>query len=59
MSNAQALLERFSTAQNAAEYRHEHWQGSFAEYLEIVTANPKVTRTAYQRLFDMILADGS
>ena len=59
MSKAQALLERFSNAQNADDYRHEHWQGSFAEYLDIVAQNPKVTRTAYQRLYDMILADGS
>src|SRR5690606_7591321 len=37
----------------------EHWQGSFAEYLDIVRTNPKVTRTAYQRLYDMIIAEGT
>ncbi|MBL8849189.1 MAG: serine protein kinase, partial [Planctomycetaceae bacterium] len=59
MKNAQALLERFAASQNADAYRHEHWQGTFAEYLDLVAANPKVTRTAYQRVYDMILADGS
>ena len=59
MNTAQALLERFSATQSPDAYRHEHWQGSFAEYLDIARATPKVTRTAYQRLYDMILADGS
>ena len=59
MANAQALLEQFATRQNPAAYQHEHWQGSFAEYLDIVKSNPKVTRSAYQRVYDMILADGS
>ena len=59
MSNAQALLDRFSASQNPAAYRNEHWQGTFAEYLDLLAANPKVTRTAYQRVYDMILADGS
>ena len=59
VSNAQSILDRFSSSQSASAYRHEHWQGSFAEYLDIVSANPKVTRSAYQRLYDMILADGS
>jgi serine protein kinase len=59
VSNAQALLDRFSATQNPAAYRNEHWQGSFAEYLDLLAANPKITRTAYQRVYDMILADGS
>src|SRR5207247_7364880 len=32
--------------------------GSFQEYLNIVLEAPAVTRTAYQRLYDMILAHG-
>ena len=36
-------------------YDSENWEGSFQEYLEIVENNPKVTRTAFQRLYDMIL----
>src|SRR3972149_1619545 len=33
-----------------------HWEGSFEEYLEIVRINPKVTRTAFQRIYDMIIS---
>lgn len=39
-------------------FRQHHWEGSFAEYLEIVKQDPKVARTAYQRVYDMILSYG-
>src|SRR6478736_6759742 len=41
-----------------SDYRKVHWEGSFEEYLEIVREHPEVTRTAYQRLYDMILSHG-
>src|SRR5580704_15063324 len=37
-----------------SDYRKVHWEGSFEEYLDIVRDHPDVTRTAYQRLYDMI-----
>ena len=43
---------------NLNDYRKVHWEGSFEEYLDIVRDNPAVTRTAYQRLYDMILSHG-
>jgi serine protein kinase len=59
MSTGQALLEQFSQKQSPERFRQEHWQGSFAEYLDIVRTTPKVTRTAYQRLYDLIMAEGT
>ena len=53
------ILSRISESQNLDQYRQEHWQGSFAEYLDIVRGDPKVTRTAWQRLYDMIMAEGT
>jgi serine protein kinase len=41
-----------------SDYRKVHWEGSFEEYLDIVREHPEVTRTAYQRLYDMILSHG-
>src|SRR5712672_190657 len=35
-----------------------HWEGSLEEYLKIVRENPRVTRTAFQRIYDMILSHG-
>jgi len=40
------------------DYRKVHWEGTFEEYLDIVRETPEVTRTAYQRLYDMILSHG-
>ncbi|MCA9028853.1 MAG: serine protein kinase, partial [Planctomycetaceae bacterium] len=59
MTTGQELLDQISKQQSPEQYRQEHWQGTFAEYLDIVRANPKVARTAYQRLYDMIMTDGS
>lgn len=35
------------------------WTGSFYDYLEIVRKTPKVTRNAYQRIYDMVLEAGT
>ena len=53
MATGELLLKQLSERPDILQYRLEHWQGSFSEYLELVKANPKISRTAYQRLFDM------
>ncbi len=45
--------------QNVHVYQQLTWEGSFADYLSIVRSNPKVTRNAFQRLYDMILSFGT
>jgi len=59
MGLGNALLQRISDRQSPDDFRHKHWQGSFEEYLDIVRENPKVTRTAWQRLYDMVLCYGT
>jgi len=54
-----AILESLRDQLNLKEYHKIHWEGSFEEYLEIVYQHPEVTRTAYQRLYDMILSHGT
>ena len=49
-SPGHSLLERIAALQDAREFQELHWTGSFADYLEIVRQNPKVGRTAFQRL---------
>ncbi len=39
-------------------YENLHWEGSFDDYLRLVREEPRVTRTAYQRLYDMIITYG-
>ncbi|OFZ29540.1 MAG: serine protein kinase [Bdellovibrionales bacterium RIFCSPHIGHO2_01_FULL_40_29] len=36
-----------------------HWSGTFQDYLDLVKANPKISRNAYQRLFDMVVESGT
>src|SRR5512141_3472438 len=52
------LLARIASYQDRQGYSEQHWEGAFEDYLHIVRQNPKVTRTAFQRVYDMILSHG-
>ncbi|MCB9525666.1 MAG: serine protein kinase [Myxococcales bacterium] len=53
------LVDQIAALQNYEEFADLHWTGSFEDYLQIVKERPAVTRTAYQRLYDMILSWGT
>ena len=36
-------------------FREQHWEGSFWDYLDIVTETPAVARNAVQRVYDKIM----
>jgi serine protein kinase len=59
MATGSDLIAMIASRQNLADYQKKHWHGSFAEYLDIVRETPRVTRTAYQRVYDMILSHGT
>jgi len=59
MATGKAILEAIRPQLDLGDYRKKHWEGTFEEYLNIVIEHPEVTRTAYQRLYDMILAHGT
>ncbi len=42
-----------------SNFAHLHWEGSFQDYINIVSANPLVARNAFQRIHDMIMSFGS
>ncbi len=52
------LIEKISKFHDIDEYRELNWEGTFQEYLEVVKEDPNVARTAYQRVYDMILSYG-
>jgi serine protein kinase len=58
MKTGKAILASIRQELNLSDYRKKHWEGSFEEYLDIVAEHPEVTRSAYQRLYDMILSHG-
>jgi serine protein kinase len=58
MSDGRKIIEVISERQDREQFRRKTWVGSFEDYLEIVRDNPEVTRSSYQRLYDMILSYG-
>ena len=59
-ANSAALLRSIIDRRlDADRFREQHWEGSFADYLQIVSENPDVARNAFQRVYDMILSHGS
>src|ERR1700722_1289178 len=59
ISIGKSILSSIREHLNLPEYQKIHWEGSFEDYLDIVYKHPEVTRTAYQRLYDMILSHGT
>jgi len=53
-----SLVTRIAAPQDRAAYALQHWEGGFEEYLSLVREQPRVARSAFQRLYDMILSHG-
>ena len=53
-----ALIAKVAALQNLKEYAELNWTGSFEDYLALIRKNPAVTRSAFQRVYDMILSYG-
>src|ERR1700689_4745095 len=53
-----ALIAKVAALQNLKEYAELNWSGAFEDYLTLVRKNPAVTRSAFQRVYDMILSYG-
>jgi len=48
------LLGVVAAHQDMGHYQELLWEGTFAEYLEMVRQQPSIARNAYQRLYDLI-----
>ena len=53
-----AFVSRIAALQDKTSFKELHWEGTFEEYLRFIRENPRVTRTAFQRIYDMILSHG-
>jgi len=53
------LFNVLARNQNAERFQELHWDGTFQEYLDLVMRDPRITRNAFQRLYDMILSYGT
>ncbi len=54
--NLETILQSVNTHE---EYKNLNWTGSFQEYLDLVKQNPRVTRNAFQRLYDLVMKAGT
>ena len=52
------MVKQIAALQDYESYQDLHWEGSFEDYLQIVREKPKVTRNAFQRLYDMVVSYG-
>ncbi len=59
MSPTNQLIQGIQKKYFDKEFTALAWNGSFEDYLDVIKKNPKVTRTSYQRLYDMILSYGT
>ncbi|MGC4122642.1 MAG: serine protein kinase [Myxococcales bacterium] len=53
-----SLVAKIASLQNVSQFQEQNWDGSFEDYLQIVRETPRVTRTAFQRVYDMVLSHG-
>ena len=54
-----SLVERIAALQDFKRYEDLHWSGTFEEYLDLVRENPRIARTAHERLYDMLISHGT
>jgi serine protein kinase len=59
MAEGKDILSFIGGQQDRKVYQALNWSGTFSDYLNIVSQNPRVLRTAYQRLYDMVLSYGT
>ena len=52
------LVGKIARLQDLQVFEELNWEGSFEDYLGLVQENPKVARSSFQRLYDMIISFG-
>lgn len=53
------IKDLVANLQDEKRYEDLSWKGSFDDYLELVKTNPRITRNAFQRMYDMIILAGT
>lgn len=43
---------------DSERFRKLHWEGTFEDYISMVVRTPRLARTSFQRLYDMIMSFG-
>jgi serine protein kinase len=59
MTSGSSVISLISERQDIGQFRKKHWVGSFEEYLDVVAADPRITRNAFERVYDMVISYGT
>ena len=59
MGQGSELISYVQSLQNQDQYKALRWEGSFEAYLDKVYEDPKIARSAFQRVFDMVMSFGT
>ncbi|PIK15506.1 MAG: serine protein kinase [Halobacteriovorax sp. JY17] len=60
MNMAQIDITNFMKENYRVEdFTHLNWNGSFQDYVNLVTEDPKIARNAFQRVYDMVMSYGT
>src|SRR5438874_2599661 len=59
MSHGREIVSLVGQRQDLEQFRKKNWVGTFEEYLDLVRQKPEVTRNAFERVYDMIMAAGT
>ncbi len=59
MNHGREIISLVAQRQDLDQFRRKNWEGTFEEYLDIVRSQPRVTRNAFERIYDMILSYGT
>ncbi len=54
MADKDAILSIVEQSIDQQQFLDQHWEGTFDDYLRVVSEKPQVARNAFQRLYDMI-----
>src|SRR5262245_40607747 len=59
LQDGTSLLQLVGTLQDKKQFQDLNWSGTFQDYLDIVAKTPRVTRNAFQRIYDLVMEYGT
>ncbi len=59
MNHGREIISLVAQRQDLEQFRRKNWEGTFEEYLDIVRSEPRSTRNAFERIYDMVLSYGT
>jgi serine protein kinase len=59
MSTRDSILAVIDKHLDSNNFRQQHWEGTFFDYLDLVVGDPRLARNAFQRVYDMVLSFGT